>query len=158
MQNKAAGHHYPAEQGCRLMLLASSKVIENREAKSAGMREVLARVGDKWSLQVMDYLCTQPQRFNEIRRGIEGISQRMLTLTLRSLERDGLVLRKVHSTKPYQVEYELTVLGRDLLYTASILTRWADTHWQEICAARARFDGATESRSLAGHYRNGKLQ
>lgn len=139
------------------MLLASSQVIENRETRNAGVREVMARVGDKWSLQVMDYLCAQPQRFNEIRRGIEGISQRMLTLTLRSLERDGLVLRKVHSTKPYQVEYELTGLGRDLLYTAGILIRWADTHWQHICDARARFDSANE-RSPAGHYRSGKLQ
>ena len=139
------------------MLLASSKAIENRETKDAGTREVMARVGDKWSLQVMDYLGARPKRFNEIRRGVEGISQRMLTLTLRSLERDGLVLRKVHSTKPYQVEYELSALGRDLLYTVGILVRWADRHWEDICAARARFDGANE-RPIAGHYRSGKLQ
>ncbi len=139
------------------MLLASSNAIENREKRNAGVREVMARVGDKWSLQVMEYVGARPQRFNEIRRGVGGISQRMLTLTLRSLERDGLVLRKVHSTKPYQVEYELTGLGQDLLYVAGILIRWADTHWEDICAARARFDGSNE-RPLAGHYRSGKLQ
>ncbi len=79
------------------------------------VRDVLSRVGDKWSVLVVTLLCGGPRRFNELRRTIEGISQRMLTLTLRGLERDGLVTRTVYPTVPPRVDYELTTMGRTLL-------------------------------------------
>src|SRR6201999_2655885 len=87
--------------------------------------DVLARVGDKWSVLVVTQLGGGPKRFNELRRTIGGISQRMLTLTLRGLERDGLVTRTVFPTVPPRVDYELTSLGRDLLQPVSALGGWA---------------------------------
>src|SRR5258707_15551936 len=83
--------------------------------KCLAVREVLNRVGDKWSVLIVSLLGDQPKRFNELRRTIEGISQRMLTLTLKGLERDGLVTRTVYPTIPPRVEYKLTALGRTLL-------------------------------------------
>src|SRR3974390_2698660 len=87
--------------------------------------DVLARVGDKWSVLVVTLLGKGPRRFNELRRAIGGISQRMLTLTLRGLERDGLVTRTVYPTVPPRVDYGLTTLGRDLLVPVSALGEWA---------------------------------
>src|SRR5215469_13521601 len=87
--------------------------------------EVLERVGDKWSVLVVVTLGDGPKRFSEIRRAIANISQRMLTLTLRGLERDGLVTRTVFPTIPPRVDYELTALGRDLLVPVSALGEWA---------------------------------
>ncbi len=138
------------------MSLSRSNVAEDTEEMYAAVREVMARVGDKWSLYVMDSLRDQPQRFNELKRGLDGISQRMLTLTLRGLERDGLVLRKVYSTRPFQVEYALTDLGRTLLESARALACWAEKHWEDIHGARTRFDAANEAQVSTGHYRNGK--
>ena len=86
-----------------------------------GISEVLARVGDKWTVLVVTHLGEGPMRFNELRRSINGISQRMLTLTVRGLERDGLVTRTVSPTIPPRVDYELTVLGRDLLTPGTAL-------------------------------------
>ncbi len=106
------------------------------------VRDVLSRVGDKWSVLVIGLLDDGPRRFSEIRRTIEGVSQRMLTLTLRNLERDGLVLRTVFPTVPSRVEYELTALGRTLIEPLRALALWAATHRQEIQAARRRHDGA----------------
>jgi DNA-binding HxlR family transcriptional regulator len=105
------------------------------------VREVLDRVGDKWSLFAMTLLGSGPMRFSELKRAIEGISQRMLTLTLRTLERDGLVSRTVTPTRPPRVDYALTDLGRTLLVPVSGLVRWAEEHRTEIQAARNRFDG-----------------
>ena len=90
-----------------------------------GISEVLARVGDKWTVLVVTYLGEGPMRFNELRRSINGISQRMLTLTLRGLERDGFVTRTVFPTIPPRVDYELTALGRDLLMPVTALSDWA---------------------------------
>ena len=87
--------------------------------------DVLARVGDKWSVLVVSRLGDGPVRFNELRRSIGGISQRMLTLTLRGLERDGLITRTAFPTIPPRVDYALTVLGRDLLHPVSALGAWA---------------------------------
>ena len=101
---------------------------------------ILARVGDKWSVFVIMMLDDGPKRFNEIKRLIGGISQRMLTLTLRGLERDGLVTRTVFPTIPPRVDYELTDLGRGLSKPVSSLGQWAMDHQSEIEVARARFD------------------
>jgi len=110
--------------------------------------EVLARVGDKWSVLVVTRLGGGPLRFNELRRSIGGISQRMLTLTLRGLERDGLITRTVFPTVPPRVEYALTALGRDLLQPVSALGDWALRNQAKIARARDQFD-SMERRSAA---------
>jgi DNA-binding HxlR family transcriptional regulator len=102
--------------------------------------EVLARVGDKWTVLVVTELGKGPRRFNEIRRALGSISQRMLTLTLRALERDGLVIRTVFPTVPPRVEYELTRLGRSLLEPVSGLGLWARRNRNAIEEARRHFD------------------
>ena len=104
--------------------------------------EVLARVGDKWTVLVVTLLGDGSKRFNELRRGLGSISQRMLTLTLRSLERDGLVTRTVFPTIPPRVDYELTKLGHSLLEPVSRLGLWARQNRAAIQAARRRFDAA----------------
>jgi DNA-binding HxlR family transcriptional regulator len=108
--------------------------------------EVLARVGDKWTVLVVSTLGDGPKRFNELRRGLGSISQRMLTLTLRGLERDGLVTRTVFPTIPPRVEYELTKLGHSLLDPVSSLALWARQNRSGIAAARQRFDAAAHGR------------
>ena len=102
--------------------------------------EVLARVGDKWTVLVVSTLGDGPRRFNELRKALGSISQRMLTLTLRGLERDGLVTRTVYPTIPPRVEYELTGLGRSLLEPVSELGLWARRNRAAIQQARQRFD------------------
>src|SRR6267378_7394331 len=105
-----------------------------------GAASVLARVGDKWSVFVIMRLGDGPRRFNEIKRMVGGISQRMLTLTLRGLERDGLVTRTVFPTIPPRVDYELTKLGRSLWQAVEPLGTWARGHVKHIIKARAKFD------------------
>jgi DNA-binding HxlR family transcriptional regulator len=107
--------------------------------------DVLARVGDKWSVLVVTRLGGGPLRFNELRRSIGGISQRMLTLTLRGLERDGLVTRSVFPTIPPRVEYALTALGRDLLQPVAALGDWALRNQAKIARAREQFDDVTKT-------------
>jgi DNA-binding HxlR family transcriptional regulator len=107
---------------------------------------VLSRVGDKWSVLVVSRLGDGPKRFNELRREIGGISQRMLTLTLRGLERDGLITRTVFPTVPPRVDYELTALGRDLLNPVSALGAWAIRNQPKIARAREQFDGICEAK------------
>ena len=102
--------------------------------------EVLSRVGDKWTVLVVSTLGDGPKRFNELRRALGSISQRMLTLTLRGLERDGLVTRTVFPTIPPRVDYELTRLGRSLLEPVSTLGLWARQNRSAIAEARHRFD------------------
>jgi DNA-binding HxlR family transcriptional regulator len=104
--------------------------------------EVLSRVGDKWTVLVVGELGNGPKRFNEIRRALGSISQRMLTLTLRGLERDGLVTRTVFPTVPPRVDYELTKLGRSLLEPVSGIGLWARQNRERIQEARRRFDAA----------------
>jgi DNA-binding HxlR family transcriptional regulator len=106
---------------------------------------ILARVGDKWSVFVIMMLVDGPLRFNELKRKISGISQRMLTLTLRGLERDGLVTRTVFPTIPPRVDYELTDLGRGLSEPVKALGQWAFEHIPEIQGAREKFDGKNSS-------------
>ena len=102
--------------------------------------DVLARVGDKWSVLVVSKLGGGPKRFNELRREIGGISQRMLTLTLRGLERDGLITRRIVPSSPPGVQYALTALGRDLLQPVSALSAWAIRNQGKIEQSRAKFD------------------
>lgn len=110
------------------------------EHDCATVRRVVDRIGDKWSLYLIGTLKDGPMRFNEIARNIEGISQRMLTLTLRGLERDGLVSRKVYPTKPPSVEYVLTDLGRTLLEPVNGLVLWAQKNTQAILQSQEKFD------------------
>ena len=105
------------------------------------VREVLNRVGDKWSVLIVALLGDGPRRFSELRRTIDGISQRMLTLTLRGLERDGLVSRSVEATIPPRVDYALTALGRTLLEPIMSLAAWAEQNREAIQDARNRYDG-----------------
>lgn len=113
-------------------------------------REVLTRVGDKWSVLVIVLLGDGARRFSDLRRAVEGISQRMLTHTLRGLERDGLVVRTVFPTVPPRVEYALSPLGKTLLKTVTDLANWASSSRPEIERARADFDRreAAETRRL----------
>jgi DNA-binding HxlR family transcriptional regulator len=112
------------------------------------VREVLHRVGDKWSVQIVALLGERTMRFSELRRSIEGISQRMLTLTLRGLERDGLVTRTVFPTIPPRVDYELTPLGETLLEPIQGLAEWAAEHRTSIQSARDVFDAANAKPKL----------
>lgn len=111
-------------------------VTEDCRAISA----VLARVGDKWSVLIVSRLGAGPRRFSELKREIGGISQRMLTLTLRGLERDGLVTRTIFPNVPPRVDYVLTPLGRSLLEPVSALGDWARKNMARIVAAQEKFD------------------
>ncbi|SIO29178.1 winged helix-turn-helix transcriptional regulator [Agromyces cerinus] len=109
------------------------------------IRELLARVGDKWSMLVIGVLHDGPLRFTELQRKIDGISHRMLTQTLRSLERDGLVTRTSYPEIPPRVEYAATALGRSLSEPVIELARWASAHHSEILDAREAFDDQHEA-------------
>jgi DNA-binding HxlR family transcriptional regulator len=115
-------------------------------------RDVLNRVGDKWSAYVIALLGGGTMRFSELRREVEGISQRMLTVTLRALERDGLIDRQVYPVIPPRVEYALTPLGRSLLEAVRGLIAWSEANTQAIQDARQRYDATVESMddALAG--------
>jgi DNA-binding HxlR family transcriptional regulator len=104
------------------------------------LAEVLSRIGDKWTVLVVGTLGEKPRRFNEIARMVDGISQRMLTLTLRGLERDGMVKRTAYATIPPRVDYELTDLGRTLIEPLIGLYDWASKYRPSILAARQKFD------------------
>lgn len=107
-------------------------------------RDVLDQISDKWSTLIIVTLAERPRRFGELRREIDDISQRMLTQTLRDLQRDGLVARQVFATTPPSVEYSLTPLGRSLLGPLSGLMQWAESRHGEIRAAREAFDRGAE--------------
>jgi DNA-binding HxlR family transcriptional regulator len=107
-------------------------------------RQVLTRIADKWTMLVITLLAEDEKlRFSELRRQIEGISQKMLTQTLRALERDGLVTRTVYPTVPVTVEYRLTDLGRSLAETVGAIRNWAYANMDDIEAARERYDAGT---------------
>jgi len=110
------------------------------ETQTCEIRDLLDRLGDKWSLLVVELLGEGTRRFSELRREIDGISQRMLTVTLRRLERDGLITRTVHAVVPPQVDYALTPLGRSLLDAVEPLVAWTRDHRDEIARARTAFD------------------
>src|SRR5437763_290154 len=108
-------------------------------------RVVLDRIADKWTALIIQVLANGTQRYGQLRRSIGGISQKMLTQTLRSLERDGLVLRKVHPVVPPKVEYSLTRLGRTLIDPLRILCRWSEKHLPELQANRQRASKANSN-------------
>jgi DNA-binding HxlR family transcriptional regulator len=110
------------------------------------VRQILDRIADKWSLLVIALLEDRMMRFNELRREVDGISQRMLTVTLRHLERDGLVCRTVYAEVPPRVEYCLSPLGKTLLGTIQSLVDWTEEHQSEIAGARAEFDARQGAR------------
>lgn len=114
--------------------------VETRQLECRKVAPILARVGDKWSILVIMILAQGPRRFSELKRAIDGISQRMLTLTLRGLERDGLVSRTVFPTIPPRVDYALTPLGHSLCDPVIRLGQWARNHLDEIDHARTEFD------------------
>lgn len=109
-------------------------------AQCRRMSSVLTLVGDKWTVMIVMVLTERPRRFNDMKRTIGGISQQMLTRTLKALERDGLVSRTVHPTVPPQVEYALTDLGRSLAEPLRALGSWAGAHLEQIDTNRLRYD------------------
>lgn len=106
------------------------------------VREVLDRIGGKWSIGIIVEAIRGPVRFTELERSVEGISRRMLTLTLRNLERDGLLVRTVYPTVPPKVEYTATEMARELYGSLIGLTDWAERHRGAIAEARAAYDAA----------------
>ena len=114
----------------------------HEETACRAISDVLSRVGDKWTVLVVEFLADGPRRFNELRRLIGNISQKMLTTTLRGLERDGLVTRTVYPTMPPRVDYELTDLGRELRAPVHALAGWARENIGRINDARRRFDSS----------------
>ena len=110
---------------------------------------LLSRIGDKWTVLVVQTLAEGPKRFNELRREIPSVSQRMLTLTLRNLERDGLVMRTVTPSIPPRVDYELTELGQSLQKPICGLANWATENVEAIHEAQARFDAERDEGSMA---------
>jgi DNA-binding HxlR family transcriptional regulator len=109
-------------------------------SSTCGVRTILERIGDKWAIYVVDRLGEGPRRFTELHRGIDGITGRMLTVTLRGLERDGIITRTVHAAVPPRVDYELTPLGLTLLDTIGQLVGWAVEHSAEVKTARSDYD------------------
>jgi DNA-binding HxlR family transcriptional regulator len=121
------------------------------------LSSILARVGDKWTVLIVVLLGDGPMRFNEMKRMVGGISQRMLTFTLRGLERDGLVTRTVFPTTPQRVDYELTKLGSTLWEAVEPLGSWAREHVSEVLTSRKRFDeGVAKSKSLLARQRSAR--
>jgi DNA-binding HxlR family transcriptional regulator len=114
--------------------------VDTSSPQCRGINEVLQRIGDKWSILLVSRLADGPKRFNELKREIPSISQRMLTLTLRGLERDGLVSRTVTPTIPPRVDYALTELGQSLQEPICALAQWAIDNIADIHKAQARFD------------------
>jgi DNA-binding HxlR family transcriptional regulator len=123
------------------MTAAGGEATHGLAVSSCRVRTVLDRIGDKWAIYVVDRLGGGPRRFSELLRGIDGITARMLTVTLRGLERDGLVTRTVHAAVPPRVDYALTPLGETLREALGQLVIWADRHLPEIQAAQAAYDG-----------------
>ena len=117
----------------------SGPSVMNPECDS---RKVLERIADKWTALIIHVLSSGTKRHNELRRQISGISQKMLTQTLRSLENDGIVNRKIYPVVPPMVEYSLTPLGRSLIEPLEAICRWAEKHLPELEAARARAQNA----------------
>jgi DNA-binding HxlR family transcriptional regulator len=119
--------------------------VRNPYSSDCPTRKVLDRVADKWAVLVLGLLMNGPMRFNRLRRTVEGISQKMLSQTLKSLERDGLVSRRAFATVPVTVEYAITPLGQSLATPMEALRIWAETHIEEVIANQQRYDGAPSS-------------
>jgi DNA-binding HxlR family transcriptional regulator len=113
-------------------------------AKDCPSRQVLDRVGDTWSVLIVGSLANETRRYSELAQQIGGISPKMLTQTLRGLERDGLITRTVHPVIPPRVDYTLTDLGKSLLGLVEALSAWAEVHISDVIAARAAYDAYSE--------------
>lgn len=122
-----------------------SPAVADHPRAACRAREILDRVADKWSLSVIYQLSEGTKRFTELKRGIDGISHRMLTVTLRELQRDGIVSRTMYAVMPPHVEYSLTPLGRTLLDLVGNFVTWAESHLDEIETARTDYDHQPES-------------
>ncbi len=135
------------------MTTASPQLPEPLDPFGCQAREVLDLVADKWSLYVVAFLGAGPQRFTELKRGITGISQRMLTVTLRALERDGILSRTVFEVMPPHVVYELTPMGSTLMCATASLVKWSSENLEQINKARAAYDaraGNSAPRTASG--------
>ncbi len=115
-------------------------MISNPYSANCPTRLILDRVGDKWAVLLLGLLAQQPMRFNQLRREIEGVSQKVLSQTLKSLQRDGLVSRKAFATVPVTVEYSITPLGQTLATTVDALRAWAETHIEDVLASQRSYD------------------
>jgi DNA-binding HxlR family transcriptional regulator len=136
---------------CRgnIEVTGGTKMKDPNSGDCRAVSEILNRIGDKWSVLIVATLADGPRRFNELRREIPSVSQRMLTLTLRNLERDGLVSRTVTPSIPPRVDYELTDLGQSLRGPVMALAEWAIANIPVIHAAHARFDAEHDERQAA---------
>jgi DNA-binding HxlR family transcriptional regulator len=132
----------PGKLGAARASKANGAPSPNPYLADCPTRVILDRIGDKWAVLALGLLQSEPVRFNQLRRRIEGISQKMLSQTLKSLERDGLVARRAIATVPVTVEYSLTPLGRTLSATLDALRDWAEGHIGEVRAAQMRYDRA----------------
>lgn len=131
---------------------AAQRRTEQRQAYNAFLagcpaRELFDRISDKWVGLTLSALAKEPRRYSELSRTIAGVSQKMLTQTLRNLERDGLVSRRVTPAVPVRVDYALTPLGQSLLPAVQMLKRWAEDHIEQVQAAQSGYDQATRHRS-----------
>lgn len=121
--------------------------IGNAYSAKCPTRQILDRVGDKWAVLILLLLCDQPLRFNQLRRAIEGISQKMLSQVLKSLERDGLLKRRAIATVPVTVEYSITPLGKTLAAAVDPLRDWAERNLKEILTAQRRYDAQHQAKA-----------
>jgi DNA-binding HxlR family transcriptional regulator len=133
-----AGDALPAGSAVIAWPVAGGPAVPS--AAKCRIREILGRIGDKWSLFIIFQLGDGPQRFTTLKRAVDGISQRMLTVTLRGLERDGIVSRTMYPVMPPRVDYALTPLGHTLLDAVGALMAWVDEHLPEVDAARDAYD------------------
>ncbi len=135
------------------MAQRAKRIAEENSHHDCDFRDMLSRVGDKWSLLVIFILKGRPAfrgRFSDLKRSIPGISQRMLTATVRNLERDGMLTRHVYAEVPPRVEYELTPLGRGLTEPVLGLVSWLQSNWPVIRSARDRFDARKQATRTVG--------
>jgi DNA-binding HxlR family transcriptional regulator len=132
---------------------SKKKIAESHSHHDCEFREMLSRVGDKWSLLVVFTLERMPARrgrFSDLKRSVPGISQRMLTATVRNLERDGMLTRHVYAEVPPRVEYQLTALGKGLTEPVLGLVSWLQSNWAVVRSARDRFDARKQAARTAG--------
>jgi DNA-binding HxlR family transcriptional regulator len=137
------------KEGTKVGRSAPAETARSMALECPRVSALLSRIGDKWTVLVVMLLRDGPRRFSELKRDIGGISQRMLTLTLRGLERDGLVARTVYPTTPPRVDYELTPLGHELREPVEALGHWALAHLDVIDKARREFDDRAEANAAA---------
>jgi DNA-binding HxlR family transcriptional regulator len=121
--------------------------VPNAYAAQCPTRQILDRVGDKWAVLILLLLRDEPLRFNQLRRAIEGISQKMLSQVLKSLERDGLVKRRAIATVPVTVEYSITPLGKTLAAAVDPLRDWAERNLKDVLAAQRRYDAQQQAKA-----------